>query len=283
MKFLYLVIGAIILFAFLAVTENTNFQVVGILLGFVAVPLFLVLRKRDKKTQSIASAETSASDYSRRRFVLLGGFLGLSAYASKFINSRIPVADMTDYKPKLVPSPVDLKLPAQSSFSLSKPQPSLPDGPYYAFDTPETRKVAASGTPGQPMVFQGRIVDIDGNPVDGAIIEIWHADGNGDYDNEEFNCRGHQFTNADGCFEFQTVKPYGYGKRSLSFAGVIDYRAAHLHVKMKKDNRKQTTQIWFPDDPRNATDVAYDRVKDVATVNQGFIGGMVHIRFDFIL
>lgn len=122
----------------------------------------------------------------------------------------------------------------------------------------------------------------NGAPIKNAIVEIWHADGNGDYDNEAYNCRGHQFTNGDGCFEFQTIKPFGYGKRSLSLEGVVDHRAAHIHAKLMKGERAQTTQIWFPDDPRNSTDVVYLAVREVSTMNQQEVEGTLYSRFDFV-
>ena len=277
MKYIALFISTLLMFAFLLWTENTNYQIIGIALAVLALPAILLSRAGRKK------AEPQPAGSSRREFLMAGASLGLLTYFGSFIAQRAPNSDMADFTPMLEPIDIDLKIDPQESFSLEKPQASIPDGPFYTLNTPESRNIAATGTVGKPLIFQGRIVDQQGKPLEGAVIEIWHADGNGDYDNQGYNCRGHQFTNADGCFEFLTVKPKGYGKRSLSLAGLIDYRSAHIHIKIKKDDRFQTSQLWFPDDPRNAEDIGYQLQKDTSTINQQLVGGALLSRFDFIL
>lgn len=44
----------------------------------------------------------------------------------------------------------------------------------------------------------------------GAVVDVWSCDGNGVYDNTDFRLRGHQFTDAEGRFAFETVKPRDY-------------------------------------------------------------------------
>lgn len=282
MNLLAIAISAAILFAYLALTDGTDLQVIGLLLAMIAIPAYFLLRNKRKRAEASNDGEI-AKQSTRREFVTAGSVLGLIGYLGYFAVPRLSTASMNPYRPTLEPVDIDLKLEAQKSFSTLAPQAGVSDGPYYSFDTPESRAIAVEETPGVPMIFQGRVVDEKGNPIENAIVEIWHADGNGDYDNECYNCRGHQFTNSEGCFEFQTVKPFGYGTRSLSLAGVVDYRAAHIHVKLAKGDRTQTTQIWFPDDPRNATDVAYVAVKDVSTMNQQMVDGKLYSRFDFVL
>ena len=282
MNVILLVLSAAALFAFLALTDGTSIQIIGLASAMAAAPAWFVFRRRRKRAEAQAT-EPLPMDAARREFVMAGGLLGLAAYIGRFSAARLGNQAMADYRPTLEPVDIDLKIAPQPSFSLSSPQAGVVDGPYYALNTPEARVIAREGTAGTPMIFQGRVVDESGAPIEGAVIEIWHADGNGEYDNESYNCRGHQFTNAEGCFEFRTVKPFGYGVRSLSLEGVVDYRSAHLHIKLRKDDRSQTTQIWFPDDPRNATDLAYLAVKDVSTANQKVVDGALYSRFDFIL
>ena len=117
------------------------------------------------------------------------------------------------------------------------------------------------------MNFAGQVLRQDGTPATGACIEIWHADGNGDYDHHSFNTRGHQFTDGNGEFLFETTKPSGYGTHSMSLIGTIDFRSAHIHVKIRTGGDTFTTQVWFPDDPRNATDVAYWAFKNSNVVS----------------
>lgn len=282
MKILTVVVSAALFFAYLYLTDGTSFQVVGLILALLALPAYFVFRSKRKEAEAQAP-KGLPKDTSRREFVLAGGVVGLVSYLGYFFVPRGATAAMEPYQPTLKPVDIDLKIDAQASFSTQSPQASAPDGPFYSLDTPETRAIAGDGTSGKAMVFQGRVVDENGAPIENAIIEIWHADGNGDYDNEGYNCRGHQFTNADGCFEFQTVKPFGYGTQSLSLEGVVDYRSAHIHVKLMKGDRAQTSQIWFPDDPRNATDVVYIAVQDVCTMNEQFVDDTLYSRFDFVL
>ena len=274
MKYIALVVTAALVAAYLALTEYSNFQAIGIVLVVLAALVaFLIGRGKGQP-------ESDNADFIRRKFIVGGGVLGLLGYFGKFAIDRIPTEKMAVYKPSLEPIEIDLKIPAQETFSPRSPQKALADGPYYSLDTPESREISAEGTPGEVMIFQGRVVDDNDQPLDGAIIEIWHADGNGDYDNEGYNCRGHQFTNAQGCFEFHTVKPFGYGKRSFSFGGIGDYRAAHLHVKLVHGDKAQTTQVWFPNDPRNSSDLLH---QEASTVNEQHVDGTLYGRFDFVL
>ena len=125
--------------------------------------------------------------------------------------------------------------------------------------------------------------DGERRPNAGATTEIWHADGNGNYGNH-LKFRGHQPTAGDGHFDFESVRPYGYGKRSFSMAGWIDYRSAHQHVKICKDGETFTFQLWFPDDDeRNPAHITYGRLREkkVLSLERG-ANGLVS-PFDFVL
>ena len=58
-------------------------------------------------------------------------------------------------------------------------------------------------------------------PVAGALVDLWHADDKGDYDNSGFRYRGHQFTDAQGRYRFRTIRPAVYTgpHRALSRQG----------------------------------------------------------------
>ena len=133
------------------------------------------------------------------------------------------------------------------------------------------------------MRFRGRVLETDGTPIEGATVEIWHADGGGDYDNSDFNCRGHQFTNHDGEFGFETVRPFGYGRRTMSLAGVVDYRSAHIHAKIRTKGKTFTTQVWFPGDSRNAQDIAFWKFKDTNVVRLDRDAVGLRSEFDFVI
>lgn len=211
--------------------------------------------------------------------------LGTAAYIAVFLFNRARSVPMPDYPLSSGSVAMAGGPPAASPASPGslRRTPASPDGPYYIPDTPEKRRVAATDTFGAPMNFAGHVLRRDGTPVEGACVEIWHADGNGDYDNRDFNTRGHQFTGADGAFLFETVKPCGYGTRSMSLIGTIDYRSAHIHAKVRIGGDTFTTQLWFPDDPRNATDIAYWKFKKTNVISYDADAPVLTARFDFVI
>jgi len=145
------------------------------------------------------------------------------------------------------------------------------EGPYYKKDSPERKSVAAGGTYGERLVLEGRVLDRKGNPIAGAWIDFWHADGRGEYDNAGYNLRGHQYTDETGHYRLETVTPSEYSART-----------PHIHVKLQASPQSPvvTTQLFFPDVERNRTDPVYDPalVMDVSDGTEG-----KQARFDFVL
>lgn len=258
-------VGAVVAFVALWKTDDTNAQIaVPPILG---VALFLLV----PEPWRLASG--------------LGLLAGLPAYVVFFLYQRGQRVPMPDYTAVDAPAPATpSEGPVGSTRKAMHRTPSTPDGPYYIPGTPHKQLLAADGTAGEPMRFVGHVRTRGGEPIRGAAIEIWHADGNGDYDNEHYNCRGHQYTDEAGAFAFETVRPFGYGRRSWSMAGVVDYRSAHLHVKIRRDGETFTSQLWFPDDDeRNPTDVAYARFQETNVLALDREAGRLVARFDFVL
>ena len=82
----------------------------------------------------------------------------------------------------------------------------------------------------------------------GALLDFWHADDGGEYDNVGYRLRGHQFTDEDGRYQLTTIVP-----------GIYTGRTRHIHVKVQApDNPVLTTQLYFPDEPDNARDGIFD-------------------------
>ena len=77
---------------------------------------------------------------------------------------------------------------------------------------------------------------------------MWSCDGNGVYDNTGFRLRGHQFTDAEGRFAFETVKPRDYRDFGI-------HRTPHFHVKVQgRETPLLTTQLFFPGEKLNGED-----------------------------
>lgn len=123
-----------------------------------------------------------------------------------------------------------------------------------------------------PLVVRGAVTGADGKPVEGAIVECWHANSKGFYSHfdptgaqSDFNLRGAVRTGADGKYEFRTLMPVGYGcppqgatQQLLNMLARHGNRPAHVHFFVTSvANRKLTTQINIEGDPLIWDDFAY--------------------------
>lgn len=147
------------------------------------------------------------------------------------------------------------------------------EGPYYVEDSPE---LPWNGTipmredePGTPFVFKGQVRSVDGRPLPGAKLELWHADDLGFYSQfapglPEWNLRGTWVANEEGRYEIHTVRPAPYQiptegacGQLIAAAGWHAWRPAHLHFKVRAEGHQLiTSQLYFPGDPHNEDDVA---------------------------
>ena len=136
------------------------------------------------------------------------------------------------------------------------------EGPYYVPESPVLESPATlpmrDAEPGTPLVLHGKATSVDGSPLAGARVEIWHADDLGFYSQfapgiPEWNLRGTILTDAEGRYEINTVQPAPYqiptdgacGKL-IDAAGWHAWRPAHLHLKVSAaDHRLITTQLYF--------------------------------------
>jgi catechol 1,2-dioxygenase len=136
------------------------------------------------------------------------------------------------------------------------------EGPYYIPGSPEFRTAATlpmrDGEKGTPFAFGGTVTDLDGNPLEDARVELWHADDDGFYSQfapgiPEWNLRGTVLTGPDGRFTFHTVKPAPYQIPTdgscgalIAAAGWHAWRPAHLHLKVSAPGKQLvTTQLYF--------------------------------------
>lgn len=147
------------------------------------------------------------------------------------------------------------------------------EGPYYIPDAPE---LPWNGTipmrddePGDPLVFSGQVRAVDGRPLGGAKLELWHADDLGFYSQfapglPEWNLRGTFVADDDGRFQIHTLRPAPYQiptegacGQLISAAGWHAWRPAHLHFKVSAPGHELlTAQLYFPGDPHNDDDIA---------------------------
>ena len=122
------------------------------------------------------------------------------------------------------------------------PTPPQTEGPYYTPGTPRRVSFLEPGGRGERLVLAGRVVSPRCRPVARALLDFWHCDENGQYDNAGFRYRGHQYADADGRFRLETL-----------FPAIYPGRARHIHVKVQAPGRALlTTQLYFPGDRRDS-------------------------------
>jgi protocatechuate 3,4-dioxygenase beta subunit len=149
------------------------------------------------------------------------------------------------------------------------------EGPFYTPNTPHRSMLREPNTVGTPLILEGRVLATDCRPIAGAVLDVWCCDGNGVYDNEGFKLRGHQFTDNEGKFRFETVRPSDYSQFFIQ-------RTAHIHIKVQGRNTPLlTTQLYFPGEPLNQDDGIFDESLLMKVENAG--DGSLHAAFDFVL
>lgn len=166
-------------------------------------------------------------------------------------------------------------LPPTSSCGDAGATTSQTEGPFYTPSTPVKAVLREPGTVGTPLVIEGRVLSTDCRPLAGAVLDIWSCDGSGVYDNDGFHLRGHQFTDANGAFRVETVKPGDYHLFSA-------HRTPHVHVKVQGRNTGLlTTQLYFPGEPLNAQDSFFS--ESLVLQVEKAADGSLRASFDFVL
>ncbi len=81
------------------------------------------------------------------------------------------------------------------------------EGPFFKPKSPLLSDLRQSGLTGDTVTLTGFVLTRSCQPVANALVDLWHADAKGDYDNRGFRGRGHQFTDAQGRYRFVTILP----------------------------------------------------------------------------
>jgi len=177
--------------------------------------------------------------------------------------------------------------------------PRQTEGPFYPnhlpLDTDNDLLVINEGvTPavGEVTYVSGRILDAKGDPIRGALVEIWQCDNNGAYlhtgttnadkRDKNFQGFGRFITGSSGEYLFRTIKPVPYPGRS-----------PHIHYKIKRAGKELlTTQCYIKGHPGNERDGIWRSLKDEkqrasVTVDfaplKGAKAGELAAKFDVVL
>ncbi len=175
------------------------------------------------------------------------------------------------------------------------------EGPYYVPDAPLMDSTCTldmrADEPGTPLLFQGQVRAVDGTPLSGAVVDIWHADDLGFYSQfapglPDWLFRGRVVTDGEGRFAINTMQPAPYQIPTdgscgtlIEAAGWHAWRPAHIHLKVSApEHLTVTTQLYFEGGEYVGTDIA-DAVKPelMLAPTSRADGQGAEVAYDFVL
>lgn len=174
-------------------------------------------------------------------------------------------------------------------------------GPFHVAGAPDRQMgdVISLDGKGESCLFEGRVVDLEGQPVEGAKIDVWCDNADGFYDVQQpdiqpkWNNRGVFTTGRDGAYSFVGIKPVSYpipddgpvGKMLRSL-GRHPYRPAHMHFLVTAPGyQKLVTHTFVGDDPYLTSDTVFGVKRSLVAPFERADDGRTMWRspFDFVL
>jgi catechol 1,2-dioxygenase len=174
-------------------------------------------------------------------------------------------------------------------------------GPFHVADAPIRSMgddICLDGK-GESCLFTGKVLDLHGNPVEGACVDVWSDNADGFYDVQQpgiqpkWNNRGRFITGRDGAYAFRGIKPTSYpipddgpvGKM-LGRMGRHPYRPAHMHFLVTAPGyQKLVTHTFVGDDAYLESDAVFGVKKSLIAPFERLEGADTAWRspFDFVL
>jgi len=188
--------------------------------------------------------------------------------------------------------------------------PRTIEGPLYVAGAPLVEpgaRIDDGSDKGETLIMHGQVRDVNGQPVQGAIVDVWHANTLGNYSyfdktQSDYNMRRRIMADDQGRYSFQSILPHGYSvppggttDQLLKAIGRHGQRPAHIHFFVTAPGyRHLTTQINIDGDPYLYDDFAYAtrndlipplvRKTEAAEINAaGLNTPFADIAFDFTL
>ncbi len=159
-------------------------------------------------------------------------------------------------------------------------------GPFYTAGPPEIENglLASEDEEGVRLTITGRVRNLECTEfIPNCLIDVWHANNAGAYDNDGYNLRGFTYSNAEGFYIYETIFPGKYLNGSA-------FRPAHIHYRITPENHPMLiTQLYFEGDSSIPGDAAasitsgqYDATNRIIpiTINQDGRSGVWDIVID---
>lgn len=174
-------------------------------------------------------------------------------------------------------------------------------GPFHVADAPIRAMgdtISLDGK-GEPCLFEGKVLDLHGTPIEGACVDVWSDNADGFYDVQQpglqprWNNRGRFVTGPDGAYAFRGIKPTSYpipddgpvGKM-LGQMGRHPFRPAHMHFLVTAPGfQKLVTHTFVGDDAYLESDAVFGVKQSLIAPFERLDGADTPWRspFDFVL
>lgn len=179
-----------------------------------------------------------------------------------------PARDFAPYRSTVLRHPRQPLIPTEASMTeLTGPV----FGPQDVAPEDADLTIQHRGEPlGERIIVTGRVVDGEGRPVRGQLVEIWQANAAGRYIHmrdqhpapldPNFTGTGRCLTDDEGRYRFISIKPGAYPWRNHQNA----WRPAHIHFSLfgTAFTQRLVTQLYFPGDPLFPLDPIFNSVTD---------------------
>lgn len=174
-------------------------------------------------------------------------------------------------------------------------------GPFHVAGAPIRQmgdKITLDGK-GETCLFEGCVLDLEGNPIEGATVDVWSDNADGYYDVQQpdiqpkWNNRGRFITGPDGAYSFVGIKPVAYPipddgpvGQMLGHLGRHPFRPAHVHYLVTAPGyQRLVTHTFVGDDEYITSDTVFGVKRSLVAPYEKVEGGATEWQshFDFIL
>jgi hydroxyquinol 1,2-dioxygenase len=174
-------------------------------------------------------------------------------------------------------------------------------GPFHVDDAPIRAmgdNISLDGK-GESCLFEGQVLDLNGQPIEGAMLDVWSDNADGYYDVQQpgiqprWNNRGRFVTGPDGRYSFQGIRPVSYPipddgpvGQMLNHLGRHPYRPAHMHYLVTAPGyQKLVTHTFVGGDGYLTSDAVFGVKTTLVAPFEAVQGGETLWRspFDFIM